>query len=76
MTLMQAENEKLLQEAREERARMLKEAKEAGEQIVNKAKADTKTIADKMLADAQQQIQQQKMAAMDRPEESGRQAGH
>lgn len=64
MAQMQADNEKLLQEAREERAKMLKEAKETSEQIVAKAKADTKTIADKMLADAQMQIQQQKMAAM------------
>ena len=64
MALMQSKNEKLMQQAREERGAMLKEAKQMSEQIVAKAKEDTRAIADKMLADAQQQIHQQKMAAM------------
>ena len=64
MATMQSENEKLMQQAREERSATLKEAKDAADQIISKAKADTKAITDKMLADAQQQIQQQKMAAM------------
>ena len=64
MGAMQAENEKMMQTAREERAVMLKEAKDMADGIVNKAKNDTKAIADKMIADAQQQINQQKMAAM------------
>lgn len=64
MALMQSENEKLMQTAREERSVMLKEAKQMGEQIVNKAKEDTRAITDKMISDAQQQIQQQKMAAL------------
>jgi F-type H+-transporting ATPase subunit b len=64
MALMQSENEKLMQQAREERGAMLKEAKQMSDQIVAKAKEDTRAIADKMIADAQQQIQQQKMAAM------------
>ena len=64
MAQMKSENEKLMQQAREERGVMLKEAKQMSEQIVAKAKDDTRAIADKMIADAQQQIQQQKMAAM------------
>lgn len=64
MAQMQNENEKLMVQAREERSTMLKEAKQMSEQIVAKAKEDTRAIADKMIVDAQQQIQQQKMAAM------------
>lgn len=64
MGQMQAENEKIMAEARAERAAMLKEAKETRDSIINKAKDDTKLIADRMIAEAQQQIQQQKMAAL------------
>ena len=64
MAQMQNENEKLMVQAGEERSVMLKEAKQMSEQIVAKAKEDTRAIADKMIVDAQQQIQQQKMAAM------------
>ena len=64
MGQMQAENEKLMMQAREERTQMLREAKVQSETIIAKAKEDTKAIADKMIAEAQQQIQQQKMAAL------------
>jgi F-type H+-transporting ATPase subunit b len=64
MAQMKNENEKLMQQAREERGAMLKEAKQMSDQIVAKAKEDTRAIADKMIADAQQQIHQQKMAAL------------
>lgn len=64
MADIKSENEQLLIKAREERTQILKEAKEESDRIVNKAKNDTKAIADKMIADAQQQIQQQKMAAL------------
>jgi len=64
MGQMQAENEKLMQQAREERTAMLKEAKEMKDRIVNEAKDQAKTEANKIIADAQQQIQQQKMAAL------------
>lgn len=64
MAAMQNENEKLMQQAREERTQMLREAKQMSEQIIAKAKEDTKAITDKMITDAQQQINQQKMAAM------------
>ena len=64
MAQMQSDNEKLMQQAREERNVMLREAKHMSEQIVSKAKEDTKAIADKMITDAHQQINQQKMAAL------------
>lgn len=64
MAQLQNDNEKAMLEARAQSAQLLKEAKEMKESIINKAKEDTKAIADKMIADAQQQIQQQKMAAL------------
>ena len=64
MSQMQADNEKLMMEARAQSAQMLKEAKEMKDSIINKTKEETKVVADKMIADAQQQIQQQKMAAL------------
>ena len=64
MSQMQADNEKLMMEARAQIAQMLKEAKEMKDSIINKAKEETKVVADKMIAEAQQQIQQQKMAAL------------
>ena len=64
MSQMQAENEKIMADAREKRSQILKEAKEEYERIIGRTKEDTKAIADKMMADAQQQIHQQKMAAL------------
>jgi len=64
MGQMQAENEKIMADARDKPAQILKEAKEEYERIIGRAKDDTKSITDKMLIDAQQQIQQQKMAAL------------
>jgi F-type H+-transporting ATPase subunit b len=64
MAAMQNENEKLMAQAREERTQMLREAKQMSEQIIAKAKEDTRAITDKMITDAQQQITQQKMAAL------------
>ena len=64
MSQLQSENEKLMAQAREERSAMLKEAKETKDRIVNEAKEQAKVEANKIIADAQQQIQQQKMAAL------------
>ena len=64
MAMMQNENEKLMAQAREERTAMLKEAKETKDRIVNEAKDAAKLEANKIIADAQQQITQQKMAAL------------
>jgi F-type H+-transporting ATPase subunit b len=64
MNQLRSENENLMAQAREERSQMLKEAKEIKDRIVNEAKDQAKTEANKIIADAQQQIQQQKMAAL------------
>jgi F-type H+-transporting ATPase subunit b len=64
MAQLKNENEQLMQQAREERSQMLKEAKETKDRIVNEAKDAAKAEANKIIADAQQQIQQQKMAAL------------
>lgn len=64
MAQMKSEHEALMMQAREERALMLKEAKETKDKIVSEAKEQAKVEANKVIADAQQQIQQQKMAAL------------
>ena len=64
MAQLKSENEKLMVQAREERSNMLKEAKDIKDRMINEAKDQAKTEANKIIADAQQQIQQQKMAAM------------
>jgi F-type H+-transporting ATPase subunit b len=53
-----------MMQAREERTAMLKEAKEMKDRIVTEAKDQAKVEANKIIIDAQQQIQQQKMAAL------------
>lgn len=64
MAEMKAENERLLQEAREERSLMLKEAKETKDKIVNEAKAQAKVEAAKIIEDARVQIEHKKNAAL------------
>lgn len=64
MAQLKNENEQLMQRTREERSLMLKEAKETRDKIVNEAKDVAKAEANKIIVDAQQQIQQQKMAAL------------
>jgi F-type H+-transporting ATPase subunit b len=64
MSQLKAENEKLLAQAREERTAMLRDAKDMKDRIVNDAKEQAKEEANKIIIDAQQQIQQQKMAAL------------
>lgn len=64
MGKMQADNERLLAEAREERARLLKEAKETKEKMINDAKDLAKTEAAKIIEEARLQIEQKKNAAM------------
>lgn len=64
MGQMKSENEKLMAQAREERSAMLKEAKEIKDRMINEAKEQAKIEANRIIIDAQQQIQQQKMAAL------------
>jgi F-type H+-transporting ATPase subunit b len=64
MANLNAENERLLTEAREERAKILKEAKEAKNAMINEAKDQAKAEASKIVANAKQEIENQKQAAM------------
>lgn len=64
MALLQNENEAMMAKAREERAVMLKEAKETSDKMINAAKDQAKAEAAKIIADANQQIYNQKMAAL------------
>lgn len=64
MANLKAENEKLLNEAREEKARILKEAKDAGEKIIKEAKEKAKLEAQKIVTTAKTEIENQRMAAV------------
>jgi F-type H+-transporting ATPase subunit b len=64
MAAMQADNEKTMALAREERTMMLKEAKELKDKIVSEAKDQAKNEASKIIADARVQIEHMKLAAM------------
>ena len=64
MANLQAKNEELLAQAREERAKILKEAKEAKDSIINEAKTKAKEEAQKIVTSAKTEIENQKMAAM------------
>ncbi len=64
MSQLQAENEKLLAQAREERSAILKEAKEAKEEIIAEAKERANAEYKRKVESAIQDIENQKMAAM------------
>ncbi len=64
MEKLNADNEQILKEAREERDGMLKDAKEIREKMIADAESDAKTKADRIVADAQEGIEAQKNAAM------------
>ncbi|GJM32040.1 MAG: hypothetical protein DHS20C18_10410 [Saprospiraceae bacterium] len=61
---MQAKNEALLAEAREERSKILKEAKEIKDSIITEAKDKAKEEAKKIVTSAKQEIENQRMAAI------------
>lgn len=64
MARIQADNEKLFKEAREERDKILKEAREISSRIKDDAQADAKKAADKIIDDARAAIQIEKQAAL------------
>lgn len=64
MANLQAENDRLLAEAREEKVKILKEAKETSTRMVNEAKDKAKAEANKILESARNEINTQKQAAM------------
>ena len=64
MEAVQADNKRILKEARAERDALLAEAKTASVQIVNQAKEDAKAAADNITDQAQETIQNEKIAAI------------
>ena len=64
MQAVQADNKRILKEARAERDALLSEAKNASTQMINQAKEDAKVEAEKITAQAQEMIQNEKKAAI------------
>jgi len=64
MQNLQADNERLLKEAREERDAMLKEAREIKEKMIEDAKEEATQSADKLIAQAKATIETEKKAAI------------
>ena len=64
MASLNADNERILQEAKKERDLLLKEAREIKNSIINEAKEQANTEADKILTSAKDQISNEKMKAL------------
>ena len=64
MASLNADNERILQEARVERDALLKEAREIKQSIINEAKEQANTEADKILTSTKGQISNEKMKAL------------
>ena len=64
MENLQADNQKLLKEARAEREAMLKEARELKAKMIEDAKSEAQTEASKLIAQAQESIETEKKAAI------------
>ncbi len=64
MQNLQADNQKLLKEARAERDEMLKEAREMKNKMIEEAKAEASESASKLIEQAQATIQSEKKAAI------------
>ena len=64
MENLQADNDRLLKEARAERESLLKEARELKEKILADAKEEAQKEGDKMIAKAQATIESEKKAAV------------
>ena len=61
---LNADNERILQEARTERDLLLKEARDMKNNIINKAKEQANKEADKILTSTKEQISNEKMRAI------------
>ncbi len=64
MERLQADNNRILAEARAERDTILKEAREIKDKMINDAKSEAGSQAEKIIANAKEQIQNEKMAAV------------
>ncbi len=65
MENLQADNQRILKEARAERDKLLKEARTTSNQIVEQAKAEAKKEADKLMQQTQEAIAYEKAAAVE-----------
>lgn len=64
MAALQAGNEKLLKEAREERDKILRDARDAASRLHDQAQADARKNGDRLIEDARAVINTEKQAAM------------
>lgn len=64
MQNLQADNQKLLKEARAEREAMLKDARDMKNKMIEDAKGEAQEQANKMITQAQEAIESEKKAAM------------
>lgn len=64
MASLQAGNEKLMREAREDRDKLLREGRELAARLHDQAQEDAKKNADRMINDAKAVIQTEKQAAL------------
>lgn len=64
MANLQAGNEKLMKEAREERDKILRDARDAANRIHDEAQDNAKRNADRLIDDAKSVIQSEKQAAL------------
>lgn len=64
MKNLQADNERILREARAERDGILKEAREIKEKIITEARSAAKEEGEKLVSSARAQIENEKMAAI------------
>ncbi len=70
MGKLQADNEKILAEAREERSKMLKDAKDMQQKMIDEAKQKASQEADKMIEAARRAIENEKEAAISEMKEN------
>jgi F-type H+-transporting ATPase subunit b len=64
MAALNAKNEELLQEAREERDKMLKEARDTKDKMISEAKEQAREEGNKLISNARESIETEKKAAL------------
>jgi len=64
MAKLNSDNQRLLNEAREERAKMMREAKETGDKLISDARNKAKDEAQKIVLEARNEIENQKNKAI------------
>lgn len=62
MEKLNSDNQRLLNEAREERAKLLREAKDTGDKLITEARNKAKEEAQKIVVDARNEIENQKQS--------------